>query len=258
MRADVNERPPMLRKILYILFFIFIFSIPLSLPVHVYFPKFLNHIQLKKKFPEKSWITLRGKNVTLLPDSQTEIPFENFIDFSSRGYYIKYDKMGALLELFFEKRKIFEWANAYQYPRLQYPYLFLFSSDLTKVRIFDISRTLSKPVLTLNTPDMITAWAAEPEKGYLILGDLSGKYYLYEPETGKLETRRAEHGRIPYIKGAGINSRGDFFILSSLYPEILIQGNILQKDTQNYEVPVSSRSRKKIQAYLFLTSKMKK
>lgn len=210
-----------------------------------------NYFSLEKAngyFKNNSYLSLSDiKTLNFFGKKSFVVPIEEFADFSDQGYYVKYDKMGMKISLFYQETLLQEWVKKYNYPRLVYPYLFLFSSDMSKAEVFRVdAKDFKKTVQTLYSKDMFTSWAVSEKGNLFILGDLSGTYFIYDFKNTKLYQKSMEKSRINYIKGVSINEAGGYLVEGSLYPEMLVVGNIHEEKKDFYQFPPTGRSKRLI------------
>ena len=192
------------------------------------------------KILKTPFLTVSGKNMVLSGPRNQSLPFSEFVEPGSKGYFVFYDRMGASIDLYFEGNLIYNYKNRFVYPRIAYPYLFLFSSDLSRAELYLLSAP-DQALATLKTEDSISAWSASEDGRYAILGDLSGSYHIFDRNQNRFESHRLKESRINYIKGVEISSSGEYSILGSLHPEIFLLGHA-EKGVQDAQLPSGGRA----------------
>lgn len=237
----------MLKKILVFIFFIVCLMGPQKIKFHIPFASYLSldHVFLELK--DKSFMTYKNNQLLSFSNQKiTSVPVENYVDFSPNGYAVLYDKMGNDINLYEKENLIHTWKNQYKYPRLHYPFIFFFSSDMSKAEVYSVLENRDKPLCTVVSSEMFTSWASAPNGEYFILGDLSGKAFIYNAHSKKVHTFSSEKSKNNYIKGVHINSSGDFCVLSGLSPELLYMGNARNQKQAIFSIPPTGRTRRLI------------
>jgi len=203
--------------------------------------------KIGSKIKHNSFLTLKGNELILIADGQkVKIPVENYLDFNEKGYYVFYDKMGNNLTLYEREKMLGEWKNQFKYPRISYPYLLNFSSDLSRVEVYHITQSLQKPLFTLDSEDVFTSWHSSQGGEYLILGDLSGTAHIYSFQENKIKEFKINKSKINYIKGVNVNSQGEICVLGGIGPELLYITKYGREEQTIYSVPPTGRSKRQI------------
>lgn len=241
----------MIKKLFNICCLLLFLLIPLSHSFRGVFLKFIPYSKIPFNNLKQTFLTVSKDKIFFLHKGVEEKNIETFIDFSHNGYYTTYDKMGEKIQLFKLNEKKFEWQNTHNYPRISFPYLFLFSSDLSKINIFDLRQRSGNKIFDFKSEDQISSWKCEKSGKFCILGALDGHFYILKRQKKSkkdflLKKYILKKSRINYVKGVSIDSKGNFFVQGSLYPEILAYGNY-KHDKINYtKTPSTGRRQRKI------------
>lgn len=237
----------MLKKLVFTGFFFFCVLIPTFIRFHIPFASFIPSERIAPILGQKHFLTIKSQEFILFSEEKmNRIPYDEYIDFSEKGYFVTYDKMGNNVSFFDKGKQIEQWKNQFKYPRINYPYLFLFSSDMSKAEVYHIPEGFDKPSAVILAEDMITSWNASRDGEYFITGDLSGKVYIYSHAEKKIKDFQLNKSRINYVKGVTVNSNGEYCALGGLAPELLYIANYNNKKQTIYSIPATGRTNRAI------------
>ncbi len=263
----------MLRTLGFVFLGIFLFLFPEKTKITELRMKFIPIDKVTQIIQKRPFITLSQDKVVAFADgSKKEFLFDHFIDFSKNGLYITYDTGGNNVRLSFLDKELAFWENKSTFPRLKYPYLFLFNKDMTTVDIVDADLPHFLPAYTLKADGMITSWDVSHNGKYLIIGDLTGAYYvlksrplllqivksIYKVFNKQIKIKRFDlvkkkfkTSRVNYIKGISINDTGKIVGLGCLYPKVIFLEDFKNKDEELHILKAPSLGRKKRKIFQF-------
>jgi len=234
-----------LKKLLFLLIFYLCCFFSFKLYDYPILGKALSQSQVLEILKTPFSIVSENKVVIFDNHKKEEVPFLDYIDPGTNGYFALYNKMGSLVEVYHQNKLLTSFQNRFVYPHIAYPYLFLFSSDLCKAEIYQLS-SLKNALGSIHTKDIISAWSSSPKGEYAILGDLSGQYHIFAPSAHNFKTYTLKESRLNYVKGVEISDDGSYSVLGSLHPEVFVLGNVYQGISKIYHLPSTGRKQQKI------------